>query len=111
MHASPSPSGIYFSVCLALMVISLLETVIITNILHHNSMKYREVPRWVRVVVLRHIANLVCYRWQDDVRPPAEPQGGTPEGLDGSSGPSVIQQRDSQSPTQHTTSNLAKTAG
>uniref|UniRef100_A0A3B4CI49 5-hydroxytryptamine receptor 3A n=1 Tax=Pygocentrus nattereri TaxID=42514 RepID=A0A3B4CI49_PYGNA len=38
--------GIYFSVCLALMVISLLETVIITNVLHHNSMKYRDVPRW-----------------------------------------------------------------
>uniref|UniRef100_A0AAQ4RC65 5-hydroxytryptamine receptor 3A n=1 Tax=Gasterosteus aculeatus aculeatus TaxID=481459 RepID=A0AAQ4RC65_GASAC len=38
--------GIYFSVCLALMVISLLETVIITNVLHHNSMKYKEVPTW-----------------------------------------------------------------
>ncbi|XP_036443278.1 5-hydroxytryptamine receptor 3A [Colossoma macropomum] len=54
--------GIYFSVCLALMVISLLETVIITNVLHHNSMKYREVPRWVQVVVLRYIAGLICYR-------------------------------------------------
>uniref|UniRef100_A0A671Z459 5-hydroxytryptamine (serotonin) receptor 3A n=1 Tax=Sparus aurata TaxID=8175 RepID=A0A671Z459_SPAAU len=51
--------GIYFSVCLALMVISLLETVIITNVLHHNSMKYQEVPNWVRVVVLKHIANLI----------------------------------------------------
>uniref|UniRef100_A0A3Q3GIM0 5-hydroxytryptamine (serotonin) receptor 3A n=1 Tax=Labrus bergylta TaxID=56723 RepID=A0A3Q3GIM0_9LABR len=58
--------GIYFSVCLALMVISLLETVIITNVLHHNSMKYREVPNWVRVVVLKHIANLICYRWPED---------------------------------------------
>uniref|UniRef100_A0A4W5KJZ7 5-hydroxytryptamine (serotonin) receptor 3A n=1 Tax=Hucho hucho TaxID=62062 RepID=A0A4W5KJZ7_9TELE len=48
--------GIYFSVCLALMVISLLETVIITNVLHSNSKKYREVPHWVRVVILKHIA-------------------------------------------------------
>uniref|UniRef100_A0A4W4E7L4 5-hydroxytryptamine (serotonin) receptor 3A n=1 Tax=Electrophorus electricus TaxID=8005 RepID=A0A4W4E7L4_ELEEL len=48
--------GIYFSVCLALMVISLLETVIITNVLHHNSRKYREVPHWVQVIVLRYIA-------------------------------------------------------
>ena len=44
------------------MVISLLETVIITNVLHHNSMKYREVPSWVQVVVLRYIAGLICYR-------------------------------------------------
>uniref|UniRef100_A0A672J4C5 5-hydroxytryptamine (serotonin) receptor 3A n=1 Tax=Salarias fasciatus TaxID=181472 RepID=A0A672J4C5_SALFA len=50
--------GIYFSVCLALMVISLLETVIITNVLHHSSMKYQEVPNWVRVVVLKHINSL-----------------------------------------------------
>ncbi|XP_072517210.1 5-hydroxytryptamine receptor 3A [Salminus brasiliensis] len=54
--------GIYFSVCLALMVISLLETVIITNVLHHNSMKYRDVPQWVKVVVLQYIARLICYR-------------------------------------------------
>ncbi|XP_045905825.1 5-hydroxytryptamine receptor 3C-like isoform X6 [Micropterus dolomieu] len=40
--------GIYFSVCLALMVISLLETVVITNVLHHSSMKYQEVPHWGR---------------------------------------------------------------
>ncbi|XP_066503163.1 5-hydroxytryptamine receptor 3A-like [Hoplias malabaricus] len=63
--------GIYFSVCLALMVISLLETVIITSVLHHNSMKYREVPHWVQVVVLGYIARLICYS-----RPP-EPK--TPE--------------------------------
>lgn len=64
-------AGIYFSVCLALMVISLLETVIITNVLHHNSMKYQEVPNWVRVVVLKHIANLICYRWPEDIQPPS----------------------------------------
>ncbi|XP_054645682.1 5-hydroxytryptamine receptor 3A-like [Dunckerocampus dactyliophorus] len=63
--------GIYFSVCLALMVISLLETVIITNVLHNNSMKHQEVPHWVRVVVLKHIANLICYRWREDGRPPS----------------------------------------
>uniref|UniRef100_A0A3B4H497 5-hydroxytryptamine receptor 3A-like n=1 Tax=Pundamilia nyererei TaxID=303518 RepID=A0A3B4H497_9CICH len=56
--------GIYFSVCLALMVISLLETVIITNVLHHNSLKYREVPKWVRVVVLKHIASLGSLRYK-----------------------------------------------
>uniref|UniRef100_A0A3B4H1A2 5-hydroxytryptamine receptor 3A-like n=1 Tax=Pundamilia nyererei TaxID=303518 RepID=A0A3B4H1A2_9CICH len=70
--------GIYFSVCLALMVISLLETVIITNVLHHNSLKYREVPKWVRVVVLKHIANLICYRWPEDIQPPSTPQKDKP---------------------------------
>lgn len=50
------------------MVISLLETVIITNVLHHNSMRYQQVPNWVRVVVLRYIANLICYKWPDDVQ-------------------------------------------
>uniref|UniRef100_A0A9J7YY29 5-hydroxytryptamine receptor 3A n=1 Tax=Cyprinus carpio carpio TaxID=630221 RepID=A0A9J7YY29_CYPCA len=44
--------GIYFSVCLAFMTISLLETVLITCVLHHNSMKYREVPHWVQVLTL-----------------------------------------------------------
>ncbi|XP_061153187.1 5-hydroxytryptamine receptor 3A-like [Syngnathus typhle] len=58
--------GIYFSVCLALMVISLLETVVITNVLHNNSMKYQEVPRWVRVIVLKHIAKIICYHWQEE---------------------------------------------
>ncbi|KAM4629841.1 5-hydroxytryptamine receptor 3A-like [Polymixia lowei] len=66
--------GIYFSVCLALMVISLLETVIITNVLHHNSMKYRDVPRWVRVVVLKHIATIICYRWPEELPPHSGPQ-------------------------------------
>uniref|UniRef100_A0A672YIV4 Neurotransmitter-gated ion-channel transmembrane domain-containing protein n=1 Tax=Sphaeramia orbicularis TaxID=375764 RepID=A0A672YIV4_9TELE len=77
--------GIYFSVCLALMVISLLETVIITNVLHHNSLKYQEVPQWVRVVVLKHIARLICYRWPEEDSPcsvhpkdrPANEQGTT----------------------------------
>ncbi|XP_076007342.1 5-hydroxytryptamine receptor 3A [Genypterus blacodes] len=86
--------GIYFSVCLALMVISLLETVVITNVLHRNSLKYREVPHWVRVVVLRHIANLICYRQPEDMQPPAEPQGGKPERSDGSSGSQIIQLHD-----------------
>uniref|UniRef100_A0A668W471 Neurotransmitter-gated ion-channel transmembrane domain-containing protein n=1 Tax=Oreochromis aureus TaxID=47969 RepID=A0A668W471_OREAU len=66
--------GIYFSLCLALMVISLLETVIITNVLHHNSLKYREVPKWVRVVVLKRIANLICYRWPKDIQLPSTSQ-------------------------------------
>uniref|UniRef100_A0A3P8RB88 Neurotransmitter-gated ion-channel transmembrane domain-containing protein n=1 Tax=Astatotilapia calliptera TaxID=8154 RepID=A0A3P8RB88_ASTCA len=92
--------GIYFSVCLALMVISLLETVIITNVLHHNSLKYREVPKWVRIVVLKHIANLICYRWPEDIQPPSTPQKDKPGNSNGSSGPWIIQPA-SRAPDQH----------
>ncbi|KAL4608185.1 5-hydroxytryptamine receptor 3A-like [Arapaima gigas] len=63
--------GIYFSVCLALMVISLLETVIITNILH--SVKAHDVPHWVQVLVLDYIARLICYSQSRD--PPTRQQG------------------------------------
>nr|XP_055074731.1 5-hydroxytryptamine receptor 3A isoform X1 [Misgurnus anguillicaudatus] len=66
--------GIYFSVCLALMVISLLETVLITCVLHHNSMKYREVPRWVQVFVMGFLGRLVCYRFPDDLYAKSEKQ-------------------------------------
>ncbi|KAK2907226.1 hypothetical protein Q8A67_006211 [Cirrhinus molitorella] len=58
--------GIYFSVCLALMTISLMETILITCVLHHNSMKYREVPHWVQVLVIRFIARLICYNFHED---------------------------------------------
>uniref|UniRef100_A0A3B4XG28 5-hydroxytryptamine receptor 3A-like n=1 Tax=Seriola lalandi dorsalis TaxID=1841481 RepID=A0A3B4XG28_SERLL len=92
--------GIYFSVCLALMVISLLETVIITNVLHHSTMKYQEVPNWVRVVVLKHIATLICYRWPEDVQPPSVRQNDKPESSNGSS-----VQPASQTPAQHPINN------
>uniref|UniRef100_A0A3Q1IL23 5-hydroxytryptamine (serotonin) receptor 3A n=1 Tax=Anabas testudineus TaxID=64144 RepID=A0A3Q1IL23_ANATE len=92
--------GIYFSVCLALMVISLLETVVITNVLHHSSMKYQEIPSWVRVVVLKHIANLICYRWPEGLQTPSKAQTEKPESSNGSSGSCISQQAD-QTPTQH----------
>lgn len=97
-------SGIYFSVCLALMVISLLETVIITNVLHHSSMKYQEIPKWVKVIILKHIANMICYRWPKDVLPPHKRPEVKPESSNGSSGPWVIQPAN-QAHDRHVTSN------
>ncbi|KAM3620591.1 uncharacterized protein V6R79_025694 [Siganus canaliculatus] len=96
--------GIYFSVCLALMVISLLETVIITNVLHHSSMKYQEIPNWVRVLVLKHIANLICYRWPEEVQPPAAPKTEKPDSPSDSSGLWIVQ-TPNEAPAQHPTSN------
>lgn len=97
-------TGIYFSVCLALMVISLLETVIITNVLHHNSMKYQEVPNWVRVVVLKHIANLICYRWPEDIQAPSVARTDKTESSNVGSGPWIIPPA-SQAPAQIPASN------
>ncbi|KAJ0032538.1 hypothetical protein NQD34_002619, partial [Periophthalmus magnuspinnatus] len=96
--------GIYFSVCLALMVISLLETVIITNVLHHNSMKYKEVPNWVRIVVLKHIARLICYRWLEDEAPATKQEEGKSNNLNCTSPPTVTQTENNM-PVPHSTSN------
>ncbi|KAF3690819.1 5-hydroxytryptamine receptor 3A [Channa argus] len=96
--------GIYFSVCLALMVISLLETVIITNVLHHSSMKYREVPKWVRVIVLKHIANLICYHWVEGIKPPPRPQTDKPQSSNANSDLSMSVQS-SQTSAQQPTNN------
>ncbi|KAM9832639.1 5-hydroxytryptamine receptor 3A-like [Neosynchiropus ocellatus] len=51
--------NVLFSVSLALMVASLLETVFITNI-QFSSSQYSEVPEWLSTLVLRYMAVLVC---------------------------------------------------
>ncbi|KAK0136589.1 5-hydroxytryptamine receptor 3A [Merluccius polli] len=102
--------GIYFSVCLALMVISLLETVIITNVLHHNSMKYREVPRWVRVVVLKHIANLICYRWPEETLSVTHPSNDKSDKSENDAGLCVVQSG-APTPAQQPISNGTERAG
>ncbi|XP_076135328.1 5-hydroxytryptamine receptor 3E-like [Alosa pseudoharengus] len=58
--------NVFFSICLALMVASLLETIVITNMLH-NSRDLPPVPRWLRVLVLEVMARVVClYRKKKD---------------------------------------------
>ncbi|KAM9316578.1 5-hydroxytryptamine receptor 3A-like [Gastrophryne carolinensis] len=54
--------GIYFSVCLALLVLSLLETVIITYILHRGALERGAVPSWIKHIVLGYLAPMICYR-------------------------------------------------
>ncbi|XP_063775371.1 5-hydroxytryptamine receptor 3A-like [Pseudophryne corroboree] len=55
--------GIYFSVCLALLVLSLLETVIITHVLHRGALQNGSLPCWVRRFVLGFLAQLICYHY------------------------------------------------
>ncbi|XP_061883996.1 5-hydroxytryptamine receptor 3C-like [Entelurus aequoreus] len=57
--------NVFFCLCLALMVASLLETVLITNLLL-GSKNLRPVPRWVRALVLRTLGGLVGLPWRDN---------------------------------------------
>ncbi|KAG2462493.1 5HT3A protein, partial [Polypterus senegalus] len=52
--------GIYFSVCLALMVISLMETIFVMNILHQTRSNVLEVPPFLRSLTFGIIAKLIC---------------------------------------------------
>lgn len=59
LSVSPvSIQDVFFSLCLALMVASLLETIFITNLLH-GSTNFSPVPHWVRVLVLQNLGRLV----------------------------------------------------
>uniref|UniRef100_A0A3P9NLM4 Uncharacterized protein n=1 Tax=Poecilia reticulata TaxID=8081 RepID=A0A3P9NLM4_POERE len=51
--------NVFFSLCLVLMVASLLETIFITNILI-NSSDFSPVPRWIQILVLNFLGCLVC---------------------------------------------------
>ncbi|XP_071318237.1 5-hydroxytryptamine receptor 3C-like [Trachinotus anak] len=51
--------NVFFSLCLALMVASLLETILITNLLC-SSGDFSPVPRWIQVVILQILGRLVC---------------------------------------------------
>uniref|UniRef100_A0A8C5G6D9 5-hydroxytryptamine receptor 3C-like n=1 Tax=Gouania willdenowi TaxID=441366 RepID=A0A8C5G6D9_GOUWI len=57
-HGTPL-LNVFFSISLALMVASLLETICITNI-QFRSDNYIPVPHWLSVLVLRYLAAIVC---------------------------------------------------
>ncbi|XP_061681476.1 uncharacterized protein LOC133503673 isoform X2 [Syngnathoides biaculeatus] len=50
--------NVFLSLCLALMVVSLLETILITNLLH-NSAHYSECPRWIRLLIIQIMGRMV----------------------------------------------------
>lgn len=57
-HLPLSSTDVFFSLCLALMVASLLETIFITNLLS-GSDDCSPVPRWIQVFVLQFLGTLV----------------------------------------------------
>ncbi|XP_065115790.1 5-hydroxytryptamine receptor 3E-like [Paramisgurnus dabryanus] len=50
--------NVFFSLCLTLMVASLLESILITNLLC-GSANYPPLPNWVKVIFLHYLARLV----------------------------------------------------
>ncbi|XP_050951555.1 5-hydroxytryptamine receptor 3A [Labeo rohita] len=53
--------NVFFSLCLALMVASLLETIFITNILY-GSRDLPPLPKWLRILVLKYFARIACMK-------------------------------------------------
>ncbi|XP_059399231.1 5-hydroxytryptamine receptor 3A-like [Carassius carassius] len=53
--------NVFFSLCLALMVASLLETILITNVVC-GSRDFSPLPKWLRILVLKYLARLVCMK-------------------------------------------------
>ncbi|XP_059566921.1 5-hydroxytryptamine receptor 3A isoform X1 [Myotis daubentonii] len=55
----PGCTGVYFVVCMALLVISLAETILIVRLVHKQDLQ-QPVPAWLRRLVLERIALLLC---------------------------------------------------
>lgn len=55
----PGPAGVYFVVCMALLVISLTETVLIVRLVHKQDLQ-PPVPHWVKYLVLERAPVLFC---------------------------------------------------
>nr|XP_020035705.1 5-hydroxytryptamine receptor 3A isoform X2 [Castor canadensis] len=66
--------GVYFVVCMALLVISLAETILIVRLVHKQDLQ-KPVPAWLRHLVLERIARLLGQGEQPTShRPPATSQ-------------------------------------
>nr|XP_034347028.1 5-hydroxytryptamine receptor 3A isoform X1 [Arvicanthis niloticus] len=76
--------GVYFVVCMALLVISLAETIFIVRLVHKQDLQ-RPVPDWLRHLVLDRIARLLCLGEQPMAhRPPATFQANKTDDCSGS---------------------------
>ncbi|XP_029429480.1 5-hydroxytryptamine receptor 3A-like [Rhinatrema bivittatum] len=53
--------GVYFAVCLALLVLSLTESIVIVQLVHKQNLQ-PHVPRWMKRLVLEKLAVLLCIR-------------------------------------------------
>uniref|UniRef100_A0A4W3GI92 5-hydroxytryptamine receptor 3A n=1 Tax=Callorhinchus milii TaxID=7868 RepID=A0A4W3GI92_CALMI len=60
--------GVYFIVCMALLVISLTETILIVRLVHKQDLQ-PHVPDWLRHLVLVRAAALLCLRGRHRLSP------------------------------------------
>lgn len=60
-HLHDAPAGIYFVVCMALLVISLTETILIVRLVHKQDLQ-PHVPEWVKHLLLERATILLCIR-------------------------------------------------
>lgn len=82
----PGRIGVYFVVCMALLVISLAETILIVRLVHKQDLQ-QPVPAWLRHLVLERVALLLCLGEQSTPRrPPATSQAAKTDGCSGETG-------------------------
>lgn len=60
-HLTDASAGIYFVVCMALLVISLTETILIVRLVHKQDLQ-PHVPEWVKHLLLERATVLLCVR-------------------------------------------------
>lgn len=60
-HLADASAGIYFVVCMALLVISLTETILIVRLVHKQDLQ-PHVPEWVKHLLLEKATILLCIR-------------------------------------------------
>lgn len=60
-HLPGASAGIYFVVCMALLVISLTETILIVRLVHKQDLQ-PHVPEWVKHLLLERATILLCIR-------------------------------------------------
>lgn len=68
-HPLPMCAGVYFVVCMALLVMSLAETIFIVRLVHKQDLQ-QPVPAWLRHLVLERVALLLCLGEQPASRRP-----------------------------------------
>lgn len=66
--------GVYFVVCMALLVISLTETVLIVRLVHKQDLQ-PPVPQWVKYLVLERAPVLFCIHKKHSLCPTLSSQG------------------------------------
>ena len=54
------PPGVYFALCLSLMVLSLLETIFISYLLHLATTQPPPMPRWLHFLLLHCTSPRTC---------------------------------------------------